>query len=72
VVIEALCYKPEGRGFDSREFFFSIYQIHPATLGPGIYIEQKLVPEADKMFLGSKARLVRETDNLTAAYEPIV
>jgi hypothetical protein len=26
----------------------------------------------EKMFLGSKVRLVREADNLTAIYEPIV
>jgi hypothetical protein len=25
-----------------------------------------------KMFLGSKKRLVREADNLTAIYEPII
>jgi hypothetical protein len=31
------------------------------------------VPETlKKMFLGSKVRLVREADNLTANYEPIV
>jgi hypothetical protein len=31
VVVKALCYKPEGRGFKS------IYLILPAALGPGAY-----------------------------------
>jgi hypothetical protein len=34
---------------------------------------KKLVPETLKnMFLGSKVRLVRGADNLTAFYEPII
>jgi hypothetical protein len=40
VVVEALCYKPEGRGVESRRGnwnFFSIYLILPAALGPGVY-----------------------------------
>jgi hypothetical protein len=39
-VLEALCYKPEGRWLKSDEnvfFFFSIYLILPAALGPGVY-----------------------------------
>jgi hypothetical protein len=32
-LVEALCYKPEGRGFESRlGGFFSIYLILPAAL----------------------------------------
>jgi hypothetical protein len=39
VTVEALCYKPEGRGFETRwgEWIFSIYLILPAALGPGVY-----------------------------------
>jgi hypothetical protein len=40
IVVKALCYKPEGRGFDTRWgdfFFFYIYPIPTAALGPGIY-----------------------------------
>jgi hypothetical protein len=39
VVVEALCYKPEGRGFETRcgELIFSIYLILSAALGPGVY-----------------------------------
>jgi hypothetical protein len=37
--VKALCYKPQGRGFETRwgERIFSIYLIFPATLGPGVY-----------------------------------
>jgi hypothetical protein len=39
IVVKALCYKPEGRGFETRcgERFLSIYPILPAALGPGVY-----------------------------------
>jgi hypothetical protein len=37
--IGALCYKPEGCGFDTRwgEWIVSIYLILPASLIPGVY-----------------------------------
>jgi hypothetical protein len=40
VVVKALCYKPEGRGFETRggEFFLSIHLILPAALGPEVYL----------------------------------
>jgi hypothetical protein len=39
IVTEALGYKPEGRGFETRcgELISSIYLILPAILGPGVY-----------------------------------
>jgi hypothetical protein len=39
IVVKALCYKPEGRGFETRwgEWFLSIYLILPVALGPGVY-----------------------------------
>jgi hypothetical protein len=39
VVVMAPCYKPEGRGFETRlgERFFSIYIILPGALGPAVY-----------------------------------
>jgi hypothetical protein len=39
IVVKALCYKPEGRGFETRwgEWFLSNYLILPAALGPGVY-----------------------------------
>jgi hypothetical protein len=39
VVVKALCYKPESRGFETQwgEYIFSIYLILPAALGPGVH-----------------------------------
>jgi hypothetical protein len=37
VVAKALCYQPEGRGFETRRGeLFSIDLIPPAALGPGV------------------------------------
>jgi hypothetical protein len=38
-LVEALCYKTKGRVFETPwgEWFFSIYLVLPAALGPGIY-----------------------------------
>jgi hypothetical protein len=55
---------------------FEIYLILPAALGPGVYsaslTEMSIRNIKIIMFLGSKVRLVRRADNLTAIYEPIV
>jgi hypothetical protein len=59
VVVKALCYKPEGRGFETwwGEWFLSSYLILPVTLGPGF--TQPLTDMSTRsikiMFLGSKA-----------------
>jgi hypothetical protein len=38
VVVKALCYKPEGCGFETRyELMFSIYLILSAALGTGLH-----------------------------------
>jgi hypothetical protein len=39
VVVKLLCYKPEGRGFETRwgKLIFSIHLNLPAALGPGVY-----------------------------------
>jgi hypothetical protein len=39
VVVESLCYKPEGRWFETRwgELIFPVYLIFPAAPGPGVY-----------------------------------
>jgi hypothetical protein len=38
VEVKALCYKPEGRGFDTRlGELLKIYLILPVALGPGVY-----------------------------------
>jgi hypothetical protein len=55
---------------------FSVYQILPAAERPWGFT-QPLTEMSTRnvkiiMFLGSKVRLVRKADNLTAIYEPIV
>jgi hypothetical protein len=77
VVVKALCYKPEGRGFDTRwGDFFKIYLILPAALGPRVYSasnRNECQKQKNKiMFLGSKVRLVGKADNFSAISEPIV
>jgi hypothetical protein len=37
LVVKALCYKPEGRGFDIWWGEFLNLPIIPAALGPGVY-----------------------------------
>jgi hypothetical protein len=42
IVVKALCFKPQGRGFQALRgeclfFFFPIYLTLPATLGPGVH-----------------------------------
>jgi hypothetical protein len=59
VVVKALCYKPEGRGFETRwgEWFLSSYLILPVALGTGVYsASNRMSTRGIKiMFLGSKA-----------------
>jgi hypothetical protein len=76
VVARTLCYKPEGRGFDTRsgEGFFSIYLILPVALGPGVYypLTEISIRSRKIMFLVSRARPVPRANNLAAICEPIV
>jgi hypothetical protein len=54
--------------------FLSIYLILLAALGPGVYSAPNIneYQKQIKMFLESRVRPVRKTDNLTAICEPIV
>jgi hypothetical protein len=70
VVVKALCYKPEGRGFDSRWGEFLNLPNLSGRTQPLTEMSTRNIKI--KMFLGSKVRLVRKADNLTAIYEPIV
>jgi hypothetical protein len=76
VVVKALSYKPEGRGFHSRWGEF-LNLPNPSGRTRPWGFTQPLTEMSIRgikiiMFLGSKARLVRKADNLTALYEPIV
>jgi hypothetical protein len=74
LVVKALGYKSEGRGFETR--WSEIYLIFPATLDTGVYSISNRNGYREHwkkiMFLGSKLRQVRGADNLTAICEPIV
>jgi hypothetical protein len=53
----------------------TLYLISPAALGLEIYSasnRNEYLLQAKKNFLGSRARLARNADNLTAICEPIV
>jgi hypothetical protein len=75
VVVKALCYKPEGRGFETRwgEWFLSIYLILLAALGPGVYSasNRNEYQKHKIMLLGSKAWPICRADNFTDICEPI-
>jgi hypothetical protein len=77
VEIKALCYKPGGRGFDSRrgKCFTSICLILAAPLGPGVYSvsnTNEYQKEEGRFGEQTAARPVREAENLTAICEPLV
>jgi hypothetical protein len=75
VVVKALCYKPEGREFETggRELIFSIYLILPAALALRfIQPLTEMSTRSRKMFLESTERPVRRAANFTAICEPIV
>jgi hypothetical protein len=60
VLVKALCYKPEGRGFEIRRgecISFLIYLIVLAALGPGVYsasIRNEFQKQRNKCFWGVK------------------
>jgi hypothetical protein len=73
-VVEALCYKSEGRGFETKySQFFSINLFLPAALPPGVHsTSNRNEYQKQKMSLGSKVRPVLRADNLTAICQSII
>jgi hypothetical protein len=67
-MVEALCYKPEGRGFESRFFNLPNPPSHTMALG----FTQLLTEMSTRRYFCCKARSERKADNLTVIYEPIV
>jgi hypothetical protein len=58
-----------------RKYLPDRYLILPAALGPGFYSvsnRKDCQKKKKKMFLGSRARLARKADNLTAISEPAI
>jgi hypothetical protein len=77
IVDKALCYKLEGRGFDTRWGEFLNLPNPSGRTGPGVSqplteMSTRIINIKMIMFLGSKEVRVRKADNLTAIYEPIV
>jgi hypothetical protein len=65
---EALCYKPEGRDFDSR--FFNLP--NPSSRTMALESTQPLIEMSARNLPGGKGRPARKADNLTAICNPIV
>jgi hypothetical protein len=63
--VEALCYKPEGRGFESR-------WPNPSSRTMALRSTQPLTEMGTRNLPGGKGRPARRDDNLTAISEPIV
>jgi hypothetical protein len=76
VVGKAVCYKPEGHGFDFRWGEFLKLPTPSSRTRPWGFT-QPLTEMSTRnneiiRFLGSKVRLMRKADYLTAICEPIV
>jgi hypothetical protein len=70
IVVEALCYITEGRGFDARWGEFLNLPNPSGRTRPLTKMSTREIKII--MFLGSKVRPVRSADNLTFICEPIV
>jgi UDP-N-acetyl-D-mannosaminuronic acid transferase (WecB/TagA/CpsF family) len=76
VVAKALCYKPEGRGFDTSSGDF-LNLPNPSSRTRPCGLTKPLTEMSTRnikiiMFLGSKAQWVRKADRLTTICELIV
>jgi hypothetical protein len=70
LVVKALGYKPEGREFEPRWDEIVNLPNPSGRTRPTQPLTEMSTGNIKKMFLGSKVRLVRGADNLTAIYEP--
>jgi hypothetical protein len=70
-LVEALCYKPEGRGIESRwGGFFNLPNPSNRTIALGS--TQPLTVMSTRILPGGKGRPAPKTENLTTMYEPII
>jgi hypothetical protein len=76
VVVKELCYKPEGRGFDTQ--LGEILNLRNPSGRTRPWGSLSLLTEMNTrnrriiIFLGNEVRRVRRADNFTAICEPIV
>jgi hypothetical protein len=69
--VEALCYKPEGRGFDSwwGHWIFQLTWSFQPHYDLGV---ESASNRNEYQFVQGKGRPARKADNLTAICEPII
>jgi hypothetical protein len=69
----ALCYKPEGHGFDSRggHWIFVFNWSTPSSRITALGSTQPVTEISMRNLCGGKGRPARKADNLTAICEPI-
>jgi hypothetical protein len=71
-LVEVLCYKPEGRGFKSREVIRFCNSSNLSSRTITLESTQPLTQMSTRNLPGGKGRPARKADNLTAICEPIV
>jgi hypothetical protein len=71
-LIEALCYKPEGRWFESRMRWIFFNLPNPSSRIMALESTQPLTEMSTRNFPGGKKRPERKADNLAAIYKPNV
>jgi hypothetical protein len=71
-LVEAVCHKPEGRGFEYDEVIEFFISPNPSSRIMSVGSTQLLTKMSTRNIPGGKGRSARKTDNLTAICEPIV
>jgi hypothetical protein len=71
LLVETLCYKPDGRGFGSRWVHWIFYLPNPSVRTMVLGSNQPLTEMSTRNFTGGKGRPAGKADNLTAICEPI-
>jgi hypothetical protein len=69
-LVEVLCYKPEGRGFNTRWGYFDFFSLPSSSSRTmALWSSQALIEMSTRNLLGGGGR---KADNLTGVCEPIV
>jgi hypothetical protein len=71
LLVEALYYKSEGRGFDSRSDIWFSQLTYPSNRFVVLESPQPLTEMSTRNLPGGKGLLARNADNLTTICEPI-
>jgi hypothetical protein len=72
LLVEALCYKPEGRRFESRMRWIFFNLLNPSRRTMALESIQPLTEMSTRNLPGGKKRPARRADNLAAICEPNV